>query len=278
MRLAHFLDGSKGRLFGLGFRPDDHLSPRRWVLVIPPFFEELNKSRRTLFLLGHALAARGVGCLLPDLFGTGDSEGESHDASWGTWVDDLTRTRAWLRDHSAARVDLLALRGGALLAWDWLAAMDQEVDRLFLWQPILSGKQLVHHLLRLRLAAALTGRGQGETAVGLRERLTQEGSIEIAGYRLSAALLADLETAALGAPGSRRLSRVDWYQVGSVPGQAAPPPALQCAESWSNAGLPTLVRAVDGDAFWSTQEIVEGTPLIAATIQDITATGIGLGR
>lgn len=267
MLFAHFLDSPQGKLFNLGFRPGEHGSQRRWVLVIPPFFEELNKSRRTLRLLGDALSAQGLGCLLPDLYATGDSEGEPGEATWATWVNDLTCTRSWLLEHGATGVDLLALRGGALLAWDWLAATTQEVDRLILWQPILTGKQLVNHLIRLRLAAGLTSRGSADTAASLRERLTAEGSIEIAGYRLSAALLAGIERAALGAPAPRLVGRVDWYQVIPAPDQPLPPPALQCAESWSGTGLPTQVHAVEGDAFWSTQEIVEGTPLIAATIR-----------
>ena len=278
MLFAHFLDRPQGKLFNLGFRPGERGCQRRWVLVIPPFFEELNKSRRTLRLLGNALSARGLGCLLPDLYATGDSEGELGEATWATWVDDLTRTRSWLLEHGATGVDLLALRGGALLAWDWLAVTAQEVDRLILWQPILTGKQLVNHLLRLRLASGLTGRGSGDTAASLRERLAAEGSIEIAGYRLSAALLAGIERAALEAPPPRLVGRVDWYQVVSAPDQPLPPPALQCAASWSGAGLPTLVHAVDGDAFWSTQEIVEGSSLIAATLANIVGPEVCLGR
>jgi hypothetical protein len=43
---------------------------------VPPFAEEMNKSRRMIAEVGRRLEGSGVGMLLVDLFGTGDSEGE----------------------------------------------------------------------------------------------------------------------------------------------------------------------------------------------------------
>jgi hypothetical protein len=101
----------------------------------------------------------------------------------------------------------------------------------------------------------------------LRARLARDGWIEIAGYALPAGLLADLESRALADPdpGARRLAGVDWYQTVAAPNQTLPPAALSQAASWSAAGLPTELVAVAGDAFWATQEIVEGRALVAAT-------------
>lgn len=96
MLFAGCLDGSRGRLFGVGFRPVNGTGPDRWVLVVPPLFENLNKSRRTLRLLGQGSAKRGFSCWLVDLSGTANSEGDLHNAGWGNWIGALTRPHASL--------------------------------------------------------------------------------------------------------------------------------------------------------------------------------------
>jgi uncharacterized protein len=266
MLAPRFLDGPQGRMLAVAYRPAG-ADPPHWVLVVPPLFEELNKCRRTLSLLGQTLANQGSGCLVPDLLGTGDSDGALRDATWETWMENLSRARDWLAGQGARapRVDLLAVRAGALLAWDWLAAGAPDCGRLILWQPVATGRQLVNQLLRLRLAAGLLGPGTGETAATLRGRLDRDRWIEIAGYGLPADLIANLEASALSDPGERSLAGVSWYQVVSAPEQALPPAALSQAASWSAAGLPTELTAVVADAFWATQEIVEGRALVAAT-------------
>lgn len=264
MLFAQFLPGPSGPLFISGHRPAGACT--HWVLVVPPLAEEMNKSRRTLTLLGQGLAEGGIGLVLVDLYGTGDSAGDFRDATWGGWVADLAAAHRWLLAQGAVRVDLLALRGGALLAWDWLRDAQAAVERLILWQPVVSGRQLAAQLLRLRLAAGIMGRGEGETAASLRERLAREGWLEIAGYGFAAGLFAALEGAALGPVEGRRLTSVDWYQVGSGPDQPLLPPIRKVLEDWRAAGLAVEVLTVPGAPFWATQEIAEGTALVAGTL------------
>ncbi len=265
MLRAHFLEGHRGPLFSVGVQPPEPANAHHWVLVVPPLLEELNKSRRTLHLLGQALAARGIGCLLPDLYGTGDSAGELGDATWDTWIADLNCVHAWLLGQGAVRVDLLAVRGGALLTLDLLAAAPIRVPRLILWQPIISGAQLVQQLLRLRLAAGLM-RGSHATAASLRERMAADGWLEIAGYRLSAALMASIEETSLAPPDADRVGTVDWFQLVATPDQPLPPTVHRCTRVWSEAGLRLGVQPIVGDSFWATTEIVEAVTLIASTV------------
>lgn len=275
MLVPRFLDGPDGPVLAVGFVPagwtERESAPIPWVLAVPPLFEELNKSRRTLALLGQALARAGVGCLLPDLFGTGDSAGHLRDATWEGWHENLGRAQAWLLERGATRIDAVALRGGALLAWDWLGASAIAVGRLALWQPIPSGRLLVNQLLRLRLAGALTGRAASETAEDLRARLAADGWLEIAGYALPAGLLGRLEAAELGAPHGQRIGSIDWYALIATPDQPLPAAATGCARAWSAAGLATEIHPVVGESFWSSQEIVEGRALVAATVARMTS-------
>jgi len=272
---ARFLEGPRGRLFSVGMQPPEQPGPHHWVLVIPPLLDELNQSRRTLHLLGQALAARGIGCLLPDLYGTGDSEGDIGDATWDTWIADLNCVHVWLLGQGAVRVDLLALRGGALLTRDWLAAAPIRVPHLILWQPIISGAQLVQQLLRRRLAAGLV-RGSRATAAALRERMALDGWIEIAGYRLSAALMTRIEGTALTPPDADRVGMVDWFQLVTTD-QAIPPAVHRCADSWSAAGLQIGLQPIVGDTFWATPEIVEAVTLIASTVSRLEQVRDALG-
>src|SRR5688500_5815022 len=59
------------------------------VLLLPPFAEEMNKSRRMCALLARGLAADGWRVVRIDLLGCGDSAGSLRDASWEQWCDDL---------------------------------------------------------------------------------------------------------------------------------------------------------------------------------------------
>lgn len=110
---AHYVQGSRGKIFILLRQPP---RPKSAVLVVPPFAEEMNKSRTMLTRLSRALALRGVATVVPDLYGTGDSEGDFAEASWEIWQDDLQCASAWCMSRGIAVSGLLAIRFGAALA------------------------------------------------------------------------------------------------------------------------------------------------------------------
>jgi alpha-beta hydrolase superfamily lysophospholipase len=82
-----FLQTKNGRLLCVWHTPLD--TPRRAVLHVPAFGEEMHKSRRMVALLAQTLRARGTATLLIDPFGTGDSEGDLEKATWELWKDDF---------------------------------------------------------------------------------------------------------------------------------------------------------------------------------------------
>ena len=80
------------------------------LLFLPPLFEELNRTRALLAATMRRLAAKGFGCWLPDLPGTGESERALAEISWQDW-----REAAAAAVAAAGAVVTVAVRGGALL-------------------------------------------------------------------------------------------------------------------------------------------------------------------
>ncbi len=80
------------------------------LLVLPPLFEEMNRTRALLASVMRALASRGFECWLPDLPGTGESERALEAVSWQDW-----REAAAAAFAAAGATASVSLRGGALL-------------------------------------------------------------------------------------------------------------------------------------------------------------------
>jgi exosortase A-associated hydrolase 2 len=234
------------------------------MLFVPPFAEEMNKSRRMAALQARALADDGWIVLEMDLYGCGDSEGDFAQASWGQWVADVRDAAAWLRTETGLAPVLWGLRAGCLVARDAAAAMEPAPDLVF-WQPSTSGRQTLQQFLRLRVASQLfsdTGSGRIGTEA-LRGQLVQGDAVEVAGYLLPPEVALGLDASAL-TPTSVPV-RVAWLEI--VPeGTAELPPAAQAqSRAWQHAGHQVLTSSVVGPAFWQTQEIAECGDLIAAT-------------
>ncbi|MBI2381184.1 MAG: hydrolase 2, exosortase A system-associated [Gammaproteobacteria bacterium] len=258
MRTAFFLDTPAGPCFALAHRPPD---ARGAVLLVPPFAEELNKSRRMLTLAGEALAAAGLASLLPDLQGTGDSAGDFADARWTHWLADLDRAAAWLDTQSLPLAGILALRGGALLAADWLATREHAIPKLLLWQPVLSGETWLTQFLRLRSAAAKFA-GRDEPVKALRQRLAQGETLEVAGYGLAPELAAALDAQRLSGwrPGPGMAVAV--FETAGESGGPGPA-AQQLAQAWPSVTWDA--RCFAGDSYWTSQEISAVPELVAAS-------------
>lgn len=89
------------------------------IMFVPPLFEEMNRTRALVAAVMRLLAARGFGCWLPDLSGTGESERALGDVAWADWRHDVTSVAAHVAEK-AGRPLIASLRGGVLI--DDLAA------------------------------------------------------------------------------------------------------------------------------------------------------------
>lgn len=153
----------------LAFGPED--APP--LLVLQPLFEEMNRTRALVVALCRQLAAHGIGTILTDLPGTGESPIALDEVDWRDWVAAI---------HALpATAGTVSLRGGALLD----GVRDGPRWR---FAPT-SGRSLLSDLRRSALA------GGGDPAAP-------------AGYRLAPALADALQAADLAADDTARTVRL----------------------------------------------------------------------
>lgn len=189
MRSASFIQGSVGQIFCVQWQPSISISGRAPFLIVPPFAEEMNKSRHVMAALGQALATCGHSAVCFDFYGTGDSEGEFAEANLAHWRRDIDCVVEAFAQSDL--LNLVGLRAGALLAAE--AAGRHNCGRLVLLQPLAEGRQLLNQIFRLRLASGISG-GKQETTVELKHRMEEDGFLEVAGYAMSAQLAQDLDS------------------------------------------------------------------------------------
>lgn len=261
MYTAFFLDGQQGRLFCTGVVHE--IAARRQFLILPPFAEEMNKSRHILSAMVRALGDAGHDVLLPDHYGTGDSEGDFGSASIEVWRDDALMLIEQLAEKG--RVGLIGLRSGALLAA--AIASLRPVDSLTLIHPVADGRQQLNQLLRLRLAGGLTDGGKRESAAELRQRLADGQSLEIAGYRLSPQMAAGLESLVLAELQFPDIRQIDWIELVADVERPLMPTSLRIIDQWQQAGMRVESETIVCDQFWATQEIAQCPAVVDAVLR-----------
>ena len=156
----------------------DRDRPRR-LLIVPPLFAEMNRTRRWLAGTMRALDIHGIDAVMPDLPGTGESLQPFSSQSLHGWRMAMAQAA---RHFEVTHV--LALRGGTLVFPNALPGW--VIDPL-------SGNSLLRQLLR---AAVIAGReaGRHDDSAALLERGRNEG-LALAGYDCGPALIAGLDSA-----------------------------------------------------------------------------------
>lgn len=157
----------------------------RQILIIPPFFEEMNRTRWLLLAAMRTLDAARIGTILPDLPGQNESLAPDESIGLGAWRAALERLAA----QSGVIIDMVAaFRSGAMI--------DDAAFCSLHWRLApQDGPALLRQLVRARLAADREqGLSGGKDMLLAQARL--EGA-EFAGTRLPAAMIGELERAGL---------------------------------------------------------------------------------
>lgn len=157
-------------------------APRATVLIVPPLFEEANRTRRTLVLAMRALAATGFAAAMPDLPGQNESLVALEDVDLAGWQVALAEVAAGIGEPLL----VASVRGGALI--------DHRVKAAGWWRlaPV-GGASLLRTLLRARVSADREA-GVTSSLESLSEAARNEPLL-LAGNRLSPAMIAQLGSA-----------------------------------------------------------------------------------
>lgn len=261
MLLPHLLDGKLGSIFVIAYVPDSTpLAPRKVVVIAPAFAEEMNRSRRTLNLLGAELCRHNIALVIPDLGGTGDSGGNFSGARWACWRDDLIRVVRWTHQRfEPTTVSLLGIRLGAALA----AACTPDVDQgeLLFWQPT-DGKRTLKEFLRIWEVANVQSANKRTAA----EALAANGQLEVGGYALSVDLAHDLDQVSLALPWREEIP-VHWFEFGASLSRGS----QRVVEKLQGNGTTIVAHCVESPRFWRIQEITIAEELVRETITTLTA-------
>jgi len=262
---AFFLPAKSGQRFCVWRAPATGEALRGLILHAPAFAEEMNKSRRMTALAARAFALRGFGVLQVDLLGCGESSGDFGEATWDAWVDDLMVASGWMREQSDSNFWLWGLRAGALLASAAMHRLPGPTSML-LWQPTVSGKQQLTQFLRVKFASEMLSRAaEGNGTSQLRDRLLGGEPLEVAGYTVSPALAAGLDSAVFSIDASRA-ANIAWLEVASAARASLSPVGETQVQSLQARGIAVTGRSVRGPGFWQTTEIEECPELIDASL------------
>lgn len=207
-------------------------TPRATILIVPPLFEEANRTRHTLVLAMRALAADGFAALLPDLPGQNESLVPLESVDLASWQNALA--------EAAATIDgppiIASLRGGALI--------DHHPKAAAWWRlaPV-GGASLLRTLMRARVAADREG-GVTSSLDSLQAEAAT-APLLLAGNRLSPAMIAQL-----GSAETQPVARLRTVTLGSGADAIAGTPLWLRAEPGEDAAM---AKAIAADiAAWST--------------------------
>jgi exosortase A-associated hydrolase 2 len=259
---SFFATGARGRRFVLHHRPAAARAARGGIVYVHPFAEEMNKSRHVVARMARRFAAAGWHVLQIDLFGCGDSDGDFRDASWEAWLEDVDTGVRSLQSQCEGSILLWGLRAGALVCASWAAESHRPARCLF-WHPVVNGSAHLQQFLRIRAMSGLAGGDRTEGAGALRERLRQEGALEVAGYELPAPLADALDRASLDALPAG--SRIHWLDLVNRPDPTLGGPSVAQVERLRQRGVEVDAIAVTGPSFWQSVELEDAPALRDAT-------------
>jgi exosortase A-associated hydrolase 2 len=271
MIYAHFIESVRGPIFILARIPEGTVNG--CVLIVPPFAEEMNKTRPMFTRLGNLLAVNGIASVLLDLYGTGDSGGDFSDASWSVWQDDVVQVIKWCEFKRIPVTNLLAVRLGCSIVVGMANSERRPSLRsTILWQPLFDGKRALTQFLRIRTAASILANEKKETIVSLMSILDAGNKVEVGGYLLSGQLAKDMRNIIVPAYLPNNLGPVTWMEMVSQAETGLPSMSTSIIDKSRAAGVSVKAMSLVGGAFWVSTDVVCDS-IIEASLMELKITG-----
>ena len=265
-----YLSSRAGQIFTNYFPPVAETPVRGRMLFIPPFAEESNRSRHVIAAFARGCAGIGIGVMILDPYGTGDSAGDFADARWDIWKDDVGTGVSALADMGNEPIAIGGLRLGASLAAEFAADHPSRFSRLVLWQPVTTGQNYLKQFLRIRFAADLAeGGAEGQGTKKLMAELEAGQIVEVGGYDLAPALAKSIEGIKLGPLGIAAKTPVTWLEISARDDAALSPATTRIIKDWQAAGIEMDARPVKDEAVWLLQARVEMAAFVESALESI---------
>ncbi len=239
------------------------------VIFVPPFAEEMNRSKRMYVLCARLLADSGIHAICFDYSGTGDSSGEWGEFSYSDWVGDLNDVYQYY-SKAGKSISFVALRFGALVLTDAIADYDLNAARCVFWDPIENGEMLTRQLIRMKIAAAMADTSKKLTTQEIKDSIKNNGHLESGGYHISESLLDSINSKKITNSMASLLARthIDWMTLGRY--KDAENKWLANSFTASELDVSDLqdkltMHPVNDVKFWMQQEVTISPALLRAT-------------
>jgi exosortase A-associated hydrolase 2 len=238
------------------------------ILVIPPFAEEMNKSRHLVNAAMRQLATAGYSCFMLDNYGTGDSGGDLDQARIDIWRDDLYQLLLLLLQQGYQSVSFIAVRFGVIQLFDLLNKYSSPlpVQQLVLWQPVFDVGKLWQQFVRLKVAEAMAA-GNKTSQKALEQQLNNGENIEIAGYPISPAFYHSLLNINSSIPAQLNSVNLHWLETSQLDNVALP---VQKMREQLQQHCQLNYTQLKAEPYWQTAELASAEQLIALTLQYLT--------
>lgn len=249
--ISFFLSGAAGNLFAMYYPPEETAVDCGDVLYVHPFAGEMFASRNLIAALARELAGAGLGVLMVDLYGCGDSSGDFSDARWEIWRDDLAAAVQWLQAQGRDRLSLWGLRLGALLAMDFAARSRGDYEKIVLWQPVVTGRNMLTQFFRMNLDEADRGLLTGQlTDSEARKSFPDGQNVEVAGYEVPSELIRSIDKLEIAPLGKNVSGPIHWMEFGERLENPIHPDSLRVLEEWKRNGIRVTAHKSVGLPFW----------------------------
>jgi exosortase A-associated hydrolase 2 len=235
------------------------------ILILPPFAEEMNKTRHLISTAMHTLTAAGCHSFLLDNLGTGDSEGDLDQASVDIWRNDIQQFIHLLQQHGYQSLSVIAIRFGSLQLFDLLNNDDSllPLKQIVLWQPMFDTAKFWQQFARIKVAEAMAS-GNKVSQKDLEQQLLQGETIEIAGYPISPQFYQSLLSMQTAIPAALQHCQLSWFETSQLENIALPvQKMLQQLQQHTEVNFVQL----KAEPYWQTTELASADKLIALTVK-----------
>ena len=269
----HYLPSSQNsQIFIAHYAPleqSEAVGASQAVIFVPPFAEEMNRSKRMYVLCARLLADAGIHSLCFDFSGTGDSSGEWGDFDYADWKNNLIDVFQFAKKITS-NISLVTLRDSALISLNLIKRADIQIDKCVLWDPIDNGDALIRQLVRMKIASAMASDLKKITTKEVLESIEQSGFLEVGGYHVSADLIDQIKAEKISdnIEDVLALTEMHWMTTGKSNSNSAVIPICLSKLNLTDVMLKKLtMHTVNDVKFWMQQEVTISPLLLRETKQ-----------